>query len=72
MMHKIVWAALALALAGGAFPVNAQQADNAQMPELAFMPSTMTVTLLNEGGSTCLSTSSLFHKAEPAEWIKTP
>ena len=50
-MHKIVWGALgALALAGGAFPVNAQQADNAQVPELAFMPSTMTVTLLNEGG----------------------
>ena len=50
-MHKIVWGALgAFALAGGALPVNAQQVDNAQTPELAFMPSTMTVTLLNEGG----------------------
>ena len=52
-MHKFVWAALgALALAGWVFPVKAQQVDNAQAtgPELAFMPSTRTVTLLNEGG----------------------
>ena len=52
-MHKFVWASLgALALAGWVFPVKAQQVDNAQAtgPELAFMPRTMTVTLLNEGG----------------------
>ena len=48
-MHKIVWGALgALALAGWAFPARAQTSD--RVPELAFMPSTMTVTLLNEGG----------------------
>jgi hypothetical protein len=48
-MHNIVWGALgALALAGWAFPAHAQTSD--QVPELAFMPSTMTVTLLNEGG----------------------
>jgi hypothetical protein len=34
-MNKIVWGALgALALAGGAFPVNAQQVENAQMPRI--------------------------------------
>ena len=50
-MHKIVWGAPGdLALAGRAFPISAQQVDNAQTPELAFMPSTMTVTLLNDGG----------------------
>ena len=52
-MHKIVWGAPGdLALAGRAFPISAQQVDNAHAtgPELAFMPSTRTVTLLNEGG----------------------
>ena len=70
-MHKVGYAALAaLPSIAWAFPLHAQ--DKGPALELAFMPSTMTVTLLNEGGSTCLSTSSLFRKAEPAEWIKTP
>ena len=48
-MHKIVWGALgALALTAWAFPIHAQ--DKGPALELAFMPSTMTVTLLNEGG----------------------
>jgi len=38
----------ALALIVGAFPVHAQAPDTAA--EFALMPSTMTVTLLNEGG----------------------
>jgi len=48
-MSKIACGALgALALMGCAFPVHAQPADPAV--EFAFMPRTMTVTLLNEGG----------------------
>jgi hypothetical protein len=49
MMHKVVCVALgALALTAWAFPANAQATD--PVLELAYMPSTMTVTLLNEGG----------------------
>jgi len=49
MMRKIAYGALgALALMACAFPVHAQPADPAV--EFAFMPRTMTVTLLNEGG----------------------
>ena len=48
-MHKVVCGALgALALTAYAFPVHAQAADSEI--ELAVMPHTMTVTLLNEGG----------------------
>jgi hypothetical protein len=49
MMHKVVCVALgAFALTAWAFPANAQATD--PVLELAYMPSTMTVTLLNEGG----------------------
>jgi hypothetical protein len=49
MMHKVVCGAFgALALMACAFPVHAQATDPGV--ELALMPSTMTVTLLNEGG----------------------
>jgi len=49
MMHRVVCGALgALALMAYAVPVNAQATD--PVVELAFMPRTMTVTLLNEGG----------------------
>ena len=48
-MRKVVCGVLgALALTGWAFPVHAQATEPAL--ELALMPSTMTVTLLNEGG----------------------
>jgi hypothetical protein len=49
MMHKVVSGTLgALALMACAIPVHAQATDPGV--ELAFMPRTMTVTLLNEGG----------------------
>src|SRR6516225_9635795 len=49
MMHKVLCGAFgALALTAWAFPIHAQ--DKGPALELAFMPSTMTVTLLNEGG----------------------
>jgi hypothetical protein len=49
MMYKVVCGALGgLAFTAWAFPVHAQATDS--VLELAFMPSTMTVTLLNEGG----------------------
>jgi hypothetical protein len=49
MMHKLFCGALsALVLTAWAFPVHAQATEPAL--ELAYMPSTMTVTLLNEGG----------------------
>jgi hypothetical protein len=48
-MHKVVCEALVgIAFAAWAFPADAQATDPAL--ELAYMPSTMTVTLLNEGG----------------------
>jgi hypothetical protein len=48
-MRKVVCGVLgALALTAWAFPVHAQATEPAL--ELALMPSTMTVTLLNEGG----------------------
>jgi hypothetical protein len=48
-MHKVGYAALAaLPSIAWAFPLHAQ--DKGPALELAFMPSTMTVTLLNEGG----------------------
>lgn len=48
-MHKVAYGAVgALALIAWAFPVYTQAADPAL--ELALMPRTMTVTLLNEGG----------------------
>ena len=48
-MRKIICAVLgAFALTTSAFPVRAQATEPAL--ELAFMPTTMTVTLLNEGG----------------------
>jgi hypothetical protein len=48
-MHKVGYgAAGALALIAWALPVHSQAADSAL--ELALMPRTMTVTLLNEGG----------------------
>jgi hypothetical protein len=49
MMHEVVYGALGgLTLTAWTFPVHAQATDS--VLELAFMPSTMTVTLLNEGG----------------------
>ena len=49
MVHKVLCKALGiLTLIACAFPVHAQAAD--PVVELAFMPRTMTVTLLNEGG----------------------
>ena len=54
MMHKIVCGLGALASIAWAFPAHAQAPDPAQAAgpalELAFMPQTATVTLLNEGG----------------------
>jgi hypothetical protein len=54
MMHKVVCGLGALASMAWAFPVHAQATDPAQAKgpalELAFMPQTATVTLLNEGG----------------------
>ena len=54
MMHKVVCGLGALASMAWAFPVHAQPTDPAQAKgpalELAFMPQTATVTLLNEGG----------------------
>jgi hypothetical protein len=48
-MHKVVCGALVgIAFMASAFPAGAQATDPAL--ELAYMPSTMTVTLLNEGG----------------------
>jgi len=48
-MHKVVCGALVgIAFTAWAFPAHAQATDPAL--ELAYMPSTMTVTLLNEGG----------------------
>ena len=48
-MHKVVCGALGvLALISWTFPVGAQGTE--PVLELAFMPRTMTVTLLNEGG----------------------
>jgi hypothetical protein len=48
-MHKVACRALGvLALTAWAFPASAQATD--PVLELAYMPSTMTVTLLNEGG----------------------
>src|SRR5499425_2100073 len=48
-MHKVVCEALVgIAFTAWAFPAGAQATDPAL--ELAYMPSTMTVTLLNEGG----------------------
>src|SRR5499427_2783735 len=48
-MHNVTWGILGvLALMGGALPIHANAADSGV--ELAFMPRTMTVTLLNEGG----------------------
>ena len=49
-MRKIICGVLgALALTAWAFAVHAQGATNPEI-DLAFMPRTMTVTLLNEGG----------------------
>ena len=49
MMHKIASGAVgALALIASAFPVHSQTTDTTF--ELALMPRTMAVTLLNEGG----------------------
>jgi hypothetical protein len=54
MMHKFVCGLCALASMAWAFPVHAQATGPAQAAapaiELAFMPQTATVTLLNEGG----------------------
>ena len=47
-MHNVTWALGVLALMGGALPIQANAADSRL--ELAFMPRTMSVTLLNEGG----------------------
>src|SRR5262249_12574762 len=48
-MHNVMVGTLGvLALMGGALPLHAQAADSGV--ELAVMPRTMTVTLLNEGG----------------------
>ena len=53
-MHKFVCGLCALASMVWAFPVHAQATGPAQATapaiELAFMPQTATVTLLNEGG----------------------
>jgi hypothetical protein len=50
MMHKVVCCGVlgVLALTAWAFPASAQATD--PVLEMAYMPSTMTVTLLNEGG----------------------
>jgi hypothetical protein len=48
MMHKVVCGLGALVSMAWAFPVHAQAPGPAL--ELAFMPQTATVTLLNEGG----------------------
>ena len=50
MTHKVVCEAALAALALAAWALPAQAQGTAAAPELAFMPSTMTVTLLNEGG----------------------
>ena len=54
MMHRVVCGLGALASMAWAFPVHAQATEPAQAKgpalELAFMPKTATVTLLNEGG----------------------
>jgi len=47
-MRNVTWAIGVLALMGGALPIHANAADSRL--ELAFMPRTMSVTLLNEGG----------------------
>jgi hypothetical protein len=48
-MHNVVRGALVgIAFTAWALPANAQAPD--PVLELAYMPSTMTVTLLNEGG----------------------
>ena len=53
-MHKVVCGALgALALTAWAFPVHAQATEPEL--ELALMPRTMDVTLLNEGGKYVLA-----------------
>jgi hypothetical protein len=75
MMHKVVCGLGALSSMGWAFPVHAQATGPAQTTapalELAFMPQTATVTLLNEGGKYVVV--DLKHIPQGgAEWIRTP
>jgi len=76
MMHKVVLGLGALASMAWAFPVHAQATGPAQAKgpalELAFMPQTATVTLLNEGGKYVVVDLKHIPQGGPAESTRTP
>ena len=69
-MKKLFCGSLsALALLAVSIPVSAQSADPGV--ELAFIPRTMTVTLLNDGGKYVAIDLKHIRKEERAGWIRT-